>query len=71
MSTHGQSVRNIRDWCIIVGLRAGDRYLVVSPFFHTFGYRAGILAAPNAGATPSRWQWSRCRPCSSWCSGSG
>jgi HIP---CoA ligase len=51
MSTHGQSVRNIQDWCTIVGLEPGDRYLVVSPFFHTFGYRAGILAAVNAGAT--------------------
>jgi HIP---CoA ligase len=51
MSTHGQSVRNIQDWCSIVGLRPGDRYLVVSPFFHTFGYRAGILAAVHAGAT--------------------
>jgi HIP---CoA ligase len=51
MSTHGQSVRNIRDWCRIVGLRPGDRYLVVSPFFHTFGYRAGILASVHAGAT--------------------
>jgi acyl-CoA synthetase (AMP-forming)/AMP-acid ligase II len=51
MSTHGQTVRNIRDWCSIVGLRPGDRYLIVSPFFHTFGYRAGIVACLNAGAT--------------------
>jgi len=51
MSTHSQTVRNIRDWCSIVGLRPGDRYLVVSPFFHTFGYRAGIIAGLTAGAT--------------------
>ncbi len=51
MSSHGQTVRNIRDWCSIVGLRPGDRYLIVSPFFHTFGYRAGIVACLNAGAT--------------------
>ena len=31
--------------------RAGDRYLVVNPFFHTFGYKAGILACLMAGAT--------------------
>jgi acyl-CoA synthetase (AMP-forming)/AMP-acid ligase II len=34
-----------------VGLRAGDRDLVVNPFFHTFGYKAGILACLMAGAT--------------------
>ena len=34
-----------------MGLGAGDRYLVVNPFFHTFGYKAGILACLMAGAT--------------------
>ena len=34
-----------------MGLTAGDRYLVVNPFFHTFGYKAGILACLMAGAT--------------------
>ena len=38
-------------WCDIVGLRTGDRYLIVSPFFHTFGVKAGILASLLAGAT--------------------
>ena len=38
-------------WCDIVGLRTGDRYLIVSPFFHTFGMKAGILASFLAGAT--------------------
>ena len=51
MSTHRQTVQVFRDWCSIVGLRAGDRYLVVSPFFHTFGYKAGFVAAITAGAT--------------------
>ncbi|HTM23027.1 MAG TPA: FadD3 family acyl-CoA ligase, partial [Kofleriaceae bacterium] len=51
VSTHGQSVRVFRDWADLVGLRAGDRYLVVAPFFHTFGYKAGWLAALIAGAT--------------------
>jgi acyl-CoA synthetase (AMP-forming)/AMP-acid ligase II len=51
MSTHGQTVRVFREWSSIIGLRAGDRYLVVSPFFHTFGYKAGLVAAINAGAT--------------------
>ena len=38
-------------WSDIVGLREGDRYLIVNPFFHTFGYKAGILACLMRGAT--------------------
>ncbi len=34
-----------------MGLRASDRYLVVAPFFHCFGYKAGLLAAWMVGAT--------------------
>ncbi len=29
----------------------GDRYLIVNPFSHTFGYKAGILACLMTGAT--------------------
>ena len=29
----------------------GDRYLVVNPFFHSFGYKAGILVCLLTGAT--------------------
>jgi HIP---CoA ligase len=50
-TTHAQSLRTFGTWSSIVGLRAGDRYLVVNPFFHTFGYKAGILACLMAGAT--------------------
>src|SRR5262249_21865251 len=50
-STHAQTLRAFRDWAGIVGLRAGDRYLVVVPFFHSFGYKAGWLAALMMGAT--------------------
>ena len=50
-TTHGQSLRTFGTWASIVGLQAGDRYLVVNPFFHTFGYKAGILASLMAGAT--------------------
>ncbi len=49
--THAQSLRAFFDWAQIVGLRAGDRYLVVPPFFHTFGYKAGLLASLMTGAT--------------------
>ncbi len=50
-ATHAQSLRTFGTWSSIVGLQAGDRYLVVNPFFHTFGYKAGILACLMAGAT--------------------
>ena len=33
------------------GLTDADRYLIVNPFFHTFGYKAGILACLMRGAT--------------------
>ena len=51
VATHGQSLRTFGTWGSIVGLREGDRYLVVNPFFHTFGYKAGLLACLMAGAT--------------------
>jgi acyl-CoA synthetase (AMP-forming)/AMP-acid ligase II len=51
ISTHGQNLRAFSDWSAIVGLRAGDRYLIINPFFHAFGYKAGWLAALIRGAT--------------------
>jgi acyl-CoA synthetase (AMP-forming)/AMP-acid ligase II len=51
MCTHAQTLRAYRDWSEVVGLRAGDRYLVVNPFFHGFGYKAGWLAGLMMGAT--------------------
>ena len=50
MCTHGQTLRAFCDWASIVGLRSDDRYLVVNPFFHAFGYKAGIVAAMTKGA---------------------
>ncbi len=50
-TTHAQSLRTFGTWSSIVGLGAGDRYLVVNPFFHTFGYKAGILACLMTGST--------------------
>ncbi|MGH9092400.1 MAG: AMP-binding protein, partial [Acidimicrobiales bacterium] len=51
MASHAQSLRTFGTWARIVGLAQGDRYLVVNPFFHTFGYKAGLLACLMAGAT--------------------
>ena len=46
--THGQTLRAYLDWCDWADLRPGDRYLIVNPFFHIFGYKAGCLASPHA-----------------------
>ena len=51
MMTHGQTLRQFSDWCDFADLRQGDRYLIVNPFFHMFGYKAGWLACLMRGAT--------------------
>jgi acyl-CoA synthetase (AMP-forming)/AMP-acid ligase II len=51
MLRHGASVRAYTAWCDVVGLQEGDRYLIVNPFFHAFGLKAGILACLLKGAT--------------------
>ncbi|BAU84065.1 acyl-CoA synthetase [Streptomyces laurentii] len=48
--THEQSLRCYTVWSELAGLREGDRYLIVNPFFHTFGYKAGVLACLLRGA---------------------
>ncbi|MFJ4711417.1 FadD3 family acyl-CoA ligase [Streptomyces sp. NPDC088785] len=49
--THGQTLRGYEIWADLAGLREGDRYLIVNPFFHTFGYKAGVIACLMRGAT--------------------
>jgi acyl-CoA synthetase (AMP-forming)/AMP-acid ligase II len=49
--THAQTLRAYLDWCDWADLRDGDRYLIVNPFFHIFGYKAGVLASLMRGAT--------------------
>jgi HIP---CoA ligase len=51
MTSHAQNVRVYEAWSGGVGLRRGDRYLLVNPLFHTFGYKAGLLACLIRGAT--------------------
>ncbi|WP_329119411.1 FadD3 family acyl-CoA ligase [Streptomyces sp. NBC_01353] len=48
--THAQTLRCYGIWSELAGLREGDRYLIVNPFFHTFGYKAGIIACLMRGA---------------------
>ncbi|WP_328362708.1 FadD3 family acyl-CoA ligase [Streptomyces sp. NBC_00445] len=49
--THAQTLRAYEVWSDLAGLRRGDRYLIVNPFFHTFGYKAGVIACLIRGAT--------------------
>ncbi|GGQ33562.1 FadD3 family acyl-CoA ligase [Streptomyces mutabilis] len=51
MTTHGQTLRLYSEWCDLAQLRQGDRYLMVNPFFHIFGYKAGLVASLIRGAT--------------------
>src|SRR3954451_13616569 len=51
LTTHGQTLRAFQVWAEVTGLREGDRYLLVNPMFHTFGYKAGIVASLLSGST--------------------
>jgi acyl-CoA synthetase (AMP-forming)/AMP-acid ligase II len=51
MSAHRQALGVAAAWAECGQLSADDRYLVINPFFHSFGYKAGILACLVTGAT--------------------
>jgi acyl-CoA synthetase (AMP-forming)/AMP-acid ligase II len=51
MLRHAAGIRAYDAWSSVVGLREGDRYLIINPFFHAFGLKAGILACLLKGAT--------------------
>jgi len=51
MSSHRSSLSVASAWAERGGLTAGDRYLVVNPFFNSFGFKAGVLACLVSGAT--------------------
>ena len=51
ISSHGQTVAIFDVWAATVGLNSDDRYLIVNPFFHSFGYKAGWLSCLIKGAT--------------------
>lgn len=51
LTAHGQMLRCVQGWVEATGLSHDDRYLIVNPFFHSFGYKAGIIACAIAGAT--------------------
>jgi HIP---CoA ligase len=50
MSSHRQSLAVAAAWADCGQVSSDDRYLVVNPFFHSFGYKAGILVCVLTGA---------------------
>ena len=50
MTAHRQTVGVAEAWGTVGRLTAEDRYLVVNPFFHSFGYKAGIVVGLLTGA---------------------
>ena len=51
MSAHRQALDVARAWASLGEVTEADRYLVINPFFHSFGYKAGILVCLLTGAT--------------------
>jgi acyl-CoA synthetase (AMP-forming)/AMP-acid ligase II len=50
LSAHRQTVGVADAWGSLGGVAAEDRYLVVNPFFHSFGYKVGIVTGLLTGA---------------------
>jgi acyl-CoA synthetase (AMP-forming)/AMP-acid ligase II len=50
-SAHRQVLDVARAWAECGEVGADDRYLVINPFFHSFGYKAGIVVCLLTGAT--------------------
>ncbi|MFF2552223.1 FadD3 family acyl-CoA ligase [Nocardia sp. NPDC058058] len=51
LATHRQTLEVFALWADAVTLRPRDKYLLVNPFSHTFGYKAGIIACLLRTAT--------------------
>lgn len=51
MTSHSQNIKVFDVWAECVGLVESDRYLIVNPLFHTFGYKAGVLSSILRGVT--------------------
>ena len=48
---HRQTLLMYEEWATLADLREGDRYLMINPYFHTFGLKAGLIASFLRGAT--------------------
>jgi HIP---CoA ligase len=51
MMKHRPTLRMYEEWATLADLREGDRYLMINPYFHTFGLKAGLVASFLRGAT--------------------
>ncbi|OBJ48335.1 3-((3aS,4S,7aS)-7a-methyl-1,5-dioxo-octahydro-1H-inden-4-yl)propanoate--CoA ligase FadD3 [Mycobacterium sp. 1423905.2] len=51
LCAHRQSLSASASWAANGKITSNDRYLCINPFFHNFGYKAGILACLQTGAT--------------------
>lgn len=51
MSAHRQTLGVARAWAVGAELAPEDRYAIVNPFFHGFGYKAGMISSLLAGTT--------------------
>ncbi|WP_082022883.1 FadD3 family acyl-CoA ligase [Mycolicibacterium setense] len=51
MMNHSQTLRAYEEWATLADLRERDRYLMINPYFHTFGLKAGLVASFLRGAT--------------------
>jgi HIP---CoA ligase len=51
MSSHSQALAVASAWAQCGEVSSADRYLVINPFFHSFGYKAGVLVCLLTGAT--------------------
>ena len=49
LSTHEQTLAAARVWTRTCRVTEQDRYLVISPFFHSYGYKVGIVASLVSG----------------------
>jgi acyl-CoA synthetase (AMP-forming)/AMP-acid ligase II len=50
MSSHRQALAVADAWAGCGEVTSADRYLVLNPFFHSFGYKAGLLVCLLTGA---------------------
>ena len=51
LAQHQQTINGSRAWGRNGRINPDDQYLMLNPYFHTFGYKAGILVCTLFGAT--------------------
>src|SRR6202042_1326240 len=51
MMNHRQTLRMYEEWATLADLRERARYLMINPYFHTFGLKAALVPSFLRGAT--------------------